>query len=768
MRTITSLQQTLKLKQNGIEARVLFVALAPVVATAVALTLYFTLLRYNDVETALRQRGFAMARQLSAAAQYGLFSGNVAELNRLIQALAHEPDITAITVYDSHGRQLAAIGHDIAAPSPDEGTSTWIGRSQNGRVLSFHSKVFASTLPFDDPYSDKTASPTLLLGSIAIELSRDNLIASKLAIMLFAVLSALSILLIAGMIARRLGRDITEPVLALEDSVRKISEGHLSTRVRPHPAGTLRTLEEGINSMSAALEQAQMRSTKALISSHTELKQQSDFANALLKAQSSTGVCMTIVENGQNVFANQASADFTGRPRAEVEHLSPYDILAPDDRQKLERLCLGVLRGDTESYPIEISVLTPEGEVRYAEIAAFKTERGNTQQIVILGVDITQRKKVALELLNAHQRLQEQKEEAERANVAKSRFLAAASHDLRQPLHALSLFADQLPEYLKTPEQARLANQIGAAINSMSELLETLLDISKLDVTPHTPEINTIALGPLLEKNAAGYKHAAANKQLQLTVMPSSFWVESDPRYLSRIISNLVANAVRYTERGRILIGARRKGSHISIEIWDTGIGIEKKHLPFLFQEFYQVANAERDLSKGLGLGLAIVDRLVSILGHKVSVRSTPGAGSVFTVLVPLATPGAVDLDLLSHKKSAGHILLAIGDKAWETELSAMLKHWNYSVSLYNPSEAARAWTNSDDLPDLIIGEQSCLDRLRQDQPKHLAALPVILLYDEQEQVPPVQLTDSCQVLEMPAKPARLRALMLHLLAQND
>ena len=222
-------ETTMLKKERGIQARVLFVALAPVMATAMALALYFTLLRYNDVESSLRQRGFAMSRQLAPAAQYGLFSGNNAELNRLIQALSHEPDVSAITVYDQHGTLLATTGKALASPSPIGLANGWQGQSENGKVLSFHSKVFASALPLDDPFSEKASIPARdrILGSITIELSLDNLLAKKRQILFFTLAATMLILLVAGYIARRLARDISEPVLALEDSVRKIREGLL-------------------------------------------------------------------------------------------------------------------------------------------------------------------------------------------------------------------------------------------------------------------------------------------------------------------------------------------------------------------------------------------------------------------------------------------------------------------------------------------------------------------------------------------------------------
>lgn len=757
-------------KERGIETRVILVALAPVIATAVALTLYFTLLRYNDVEEALRQRGFATTRQIVAAAQYGLFSGNIGELNRLAHVLSHEPDISAITIYDQHDLPLVAIGKPNVFPPPKNLADGWNGRSNNGKSFSFHNKVFAPPLHLDDPYSSKpqASSPDLLLGSITIELSRDNLIARKQQILLFTLGAGLIILLIAGLIARRLGRSITEPVLALEIAVGRIREGFLSARVTPHPAGTLRTLEEGINAMAVELEKAQERSKEALTNSNTQLQQQSNFANALLEAQANAGVCLLIFDNEQIAFANRAAMDFSGRRQEELQQMQITDVLAPQEKNKFYRQYRQVLQGEEASSHIEVNMVTPDGTDRWAEVAIFGITRDNRRLIAMLGVDITQRKHDAQQLLEAHEILQVQKEEAERASAAKSRFLAAASHDLRQPLHALALFAGQLQEHITTPTQAHLVKHIDAAVGNMSELLESLLDISKIDLATMHPDIHSIELGPLLEQIAETHMSAAESKHIRLSVAHTSLRILSDPRHISRIISNLVSNAVRYTEQGAILIGARRAGENIRIEIWDTGIGVEEKHLPFLFQEFYQVANPERDARKGLGLGLAIVHRLAGMLGHKISVRSSLGSGSVFSVLLPRAQPDSLLSNIIPIKNKSFSILLVLASKAQLHELAMMLKNWGHMALPCPASEFAQVLETGHTPPDLVVCDQSCIDQVDQClKSQAFANIPLICITQGCEPSGKERAMLSYSLLPAPVKPARLRALILHLLMQT-
>ena len=755
-------------KDWGIQSRVLFVALAPVIATATALALYFTLLRYNDVESALRQRGLAMGRQLAPAAQYGLFSGNTTELNHLIQALSREPDVSAISVYDPSGKLLTSTGKALASPSPTGLVDGWQGQSGNGNTLSFHSKVLASSQPFDDPFSQKATFPDnkRVLGSVTIELSRNNLLAKKREILLFTLGAAALILLVAGYIARRLGRDISEPVIALDYAVRQIRDGWMATRVRNHPAGTLRSLEDGINLMAAALEKAQQRSTEALMSSDTRLRQQSDFASALLEAQSNAGVCLITVEEGRIVFANQAAASFAGRTIEDLLSLSPYDVAAPEERDELNRLAKQAVNQSSEYSRIEVTVLTPEGIVRYAEIAAFMTMRSGTRQIVFLGVDVTQRKKASIELMAAHKLLQLQKEEAERASAAKSRFIAAASHDLRQPLHALSLFSDQLQEKISTPAQSLLSNQISAAIDNMSELLESLLSISKLDLMSLQPEIRAIKVWPLLMQVAEAHLNTAKAKRLRLTVVPTSLWISSNARYLSHILGNLISNATRYTHQGGIVIGARRSGCNVRIEVWDTGIGIEPEHTPFLFQEFYQVANPERDSSKGLGLGLAIVERVANILGCQIGVRSVPGVGSMFSVLIPQADTNVAAQNISTTPNNDLRILLAIADIYQSAELTVLMEKWGYSIVALPPEGVV--FPTGERLPDLVLCDVSSgldIDQISGFQSP--STIPIIIVADKDEPIPDRFDGHDYTILNLPLKPAKLRALILHQVAQK-
>src|SRR5581483_2737471 len=231
--------------------------------------------------------------------------------------------------------------------------------------------------------------------------------------------------------------------------------------------------------------------------------------------------------------------------------------------------------------------------------------------------------------------LRQQKETAEDANIAKSRFLAAASHDLRQPLHALGLFVQALQE---TPLAARERQTIGnirRSVDAMEELFNALLDISRLDAGVVQPHIITMPLADVFDRVRFEYAPIPRQKRLTFRVARTSLCFQSDPALLARLIRNLLSNAVRYTDSGGVVLGCRRAGSEVRIEVWDTGKGIPANRHEEIYQEFHQLDNPERDRRKGLGLGLAIVRRLAKLLGYRVGMRSVIGKGSMFSITLP-------------------------------------------------------------------------------------------------------------------------------------
>ena len=231
--------------------------------------------------------------------------------------------------------------------------------------------------------------------------------------------------------------------------------------------------------------------------------------------------------------------------------------------------------------------------------------------------------------------LHRQKDRAELANRTKTQFLAAASHDLRQPLQALGMFSHALRRRVTDPAAIELVEGVGRGVDSLESVIEALLDISKLDAGAVTPRFEDMPLGPLLENIRETFRPTAVVNGLDLAIVPTNAWVRSDPLLLMRILSNLVSNALRYTARGGVVVGCRRHGLLLGIEVWDSGRGIEPEKQQEIFREFIQLGRPERAHDKGLGLGLAIVDRLCLLLEHPIRMRSKVGKGTVFEILVP-------------------------------------------------------------------------------------------------------------------------------------
>ncbi|MGA7325595.1 MAG: ATP-binding protein [Rhodomicrobium sp.] len=309
---------------------------------------------------------------------------------------------------------------------------------------------------------------------------------------------------------------------------------------------------------------------------------------------------------------------------------------------------------------------------------------------------------------NLEHQVAQRTHQLEAANLSKSRFIATASHDLRQPLQALGLFVAQLKGRESVDHEEQIKDRIEAAVTEMNELFDALLDISKLDAGVVSPNLIGFPLRSLLEKLSATFSYAAQDKGLKLLVSHSGAWIRSDPILLERILMNLVSNAVRYTERGGIIVGCRGCGDQLRIEVWDSGPGIPVDQRQSIFDEFYQLPKPEGKRGVGMGLGLAIVDRLCRLLDHRLELRSVLGKGSRFTIFSPRVAPGRMQLATSSAMPSdtaAGKTVVVIDDATLVLEaITGLLRSWGCNVVAANSEHQVRAqpeghgWT-----PDLII-----------------------------------------------------------------
>jgi PAS domain S-box-containing protein len=314
-----------------------------------------------------------------------------------------------------------------------------------------------------------------------------------------------------------------------------------------------------------------------------------------------------------------------------------------------------------------------------------------------LTTDITQRKRSEEEILRAQQF-------AERADRTKSIFLAAASHDLRQPLQTLRLLHGELEQQYRDRDGRELVAGIGHSIDTMSSMLSSLLDINRLETGNLRASKSDFAVNEIFESVATDLLKPLEGKGLQWHVVPSALVVHSDRRMLEEMIRNLLSNAIRYTDRGKILLGCRRTGEMIRIEVWDTGIGIPVEQLPHIFEEYY--CDAERG---GFGLGLAIVRRLGEILDHRVAVRSTPGKGTGFSIEIPrgrgnVGVSESVPASDHDEQPFRGTVLLIEDETSVRSALSRVLTSKGIEViGAATMSDAATLMKQKDMCPDLVL-----------------------------------------------------------------
>ncbi|MBT8060201.1 MAG: PAS-domain containing protein, partial [Gammaproteobacteria bacterium] len=294
----------------------------------------------------------------------------------------------------------------------------------------------------------------------------------------------------------------------------------------------------------------------------------------------------------------------------------------------------------------------------YSDITHFKDIEKELQLVnETLEQRVLQRTR---ELQEALGEVEEARQSAEAANQSKTRFLAAASHDLLQPMNAARLFVSILRQQQgdSGDEQAQLVKRVDRSLTAAEELLSALLDISKLDSGMYEPEPESIPVADLFEKLRRRFKALAANRDLQLRVHPSAHCILSDPNLLYRILQNFLANAIRYTESGGVLLGCRLRGDHLKLSVWDTGVGIDESESQEIFQEFHRLDYAQRLDERGLGLGLAICDRIARMLGHEMEVRSRPGRGSCFSITVPLVPDSMIGRQSGAETASGDHTRL--------------------------------------------------------------------------------------------------------------
>ncbi len=417
----------------------------------------------------------------------------------------------------------------------------------------------------------------------------------------------------------------------------------------------------------------------------------------------------------------------------------------------------------------------------------FPSNVGLEEQVRQRTVELTS---TLSELERSNRQLITAKEIAEQANHSKTRFLAAASHDVLQPLNAALLLMSTLTTVQTNDEGRKLCRQVERSLETMDTLLRNLLYMSRLDAGDVKPHFQTVSLDKLFDSIASDFEPIAQVRNLDLRVRRSGLYVWSDPTMLRRTIQNIVANALRYTKKGGALVVAGRRGDEVHIRIADTGVGIDRERFKDIFIEFQRCSQGQDDLdgsSAGMGLGLAIVERMIHTLNHSLSLNSRVGYGSCFSLRLPYKErPEEVHQPVANgyrqHEKNSGiklagaNILIIENDLAALQAMEALLGQWGCKLRLASSTREAMSALSIDQawMPDIIIADQhlnndergtSVVRILRQLIGRQIPA--VIVTADPSERLWKMADQGQLDVMQKPVKPAQLRALLTHLRSRS-
>jgi signal transduction histidine kinase/CheY-like chemotaxis protein len=643
------------MRQLDIRTSLLLAALLPVAVISCLLVGVFLVARSDDMEASYQQRMRLVARQLASASEYGLFSGNTAQLQTVAKAAVLEPDVRAVAVVNVLQQVIASAGDLNQLGALTYNASEGQSFDASRRLDIVGQPVFAASIALEDLFQDNSpAVPASArqLGQIRVAFSRQSVDVRRHEMMSLGAFVGLLGLLFGVALAAQLSRGAIRPIMRLTKLIDRIGQGEF------------------------------------------------DAASELTMTTPATDPMRRLQDNIRLMAMRLASV-----------------------RQDLE------------------------------------------QQVE-----------------NATQALRLKKEEAEQANLAKSRFLAAASHDLRQPTHALGMFVSRLAQLPHDPETQTLIGNLEASVRAMQVLLDGLLDISRLEARAVQVVPKPFAMASLLHQLQQDLGPLAVAKGLRLRVRSSPAWVNSDPVLLYRILLNLVSNAIRYTERGGVLVACRLResGAKLQIQVWDSGIGISEQHQQDVFKEFFQVGNVARDRDKGMGLGLSIVQRTAALLGHPLELVSDLGTGTRVSLTLqrvpalPDSSPLLAPEPQVGDELAGARVLVIEDDALVRSALVGLLAGWGLEVHEASGVMGALALVSGGLRPNLLLSDY----RLQQgdDGISAVAELRAALNHE----VPACLMSGDTDadlmlkaqasgltLLHKPVRPAKLRSLLRRLLADQ-
>nr|WP_191630378.1 hybrid sensor histidine kinase/response regulator NahK/ErcS' [Pseudomonas fluorescens] len=511
-------------------------------------------------------------------------------------------------------------------------------------------------------------------------------------------------------------------------------------------------------------------------------------------------------------FTNKVYEEWYCWPRGVMLGQSLREVHSEQHYQRLESYVDRALAG--ESVTFEFAETNVNNQERYM-LRSYVPNRlpsGEVVGIFVLIRDITERRRTAEALHQAYQnlelrvrertaelttlndqllreiderrlvesRLREAKQEAEQANLSKTKFLAAVSHDLLQPLNAARLFTSALLERREPMSSEILVRNVSNSLEDVENLLGTLVDISKLDAGVIKADVAPFALSELLDNLAAEYTQVARSEGLQLHFIGCSALVRSDIQLLARILRNLLSNAIRYTYSGRVVLGCRRHHQCLTIEVWDSGMGIAEHRLEEIFQEFKRGDVQRPDQDRGLGLGLAIVEKIAGILGHPIQVRSWPGRGSMFSVEVPLSAtaptpPPALQMsEPMLERLRGARIWVLDNDATICVGMRTLLEGWGCRVvTALSEDDLARQVDNYHAEADLLIADyhldndQNGVDAVARINARRASPIPAMMITANYSNELKQQIRELGHTLmHKPVRPMKLKTAMSHLLGR--
>ncbi|MFQ5534480.1 MAG: PAS domain S-box protein [Sphingomonadales bacterium] len=566
-------------------------------------------------------------------------------------------------------------------------------------------------------------------------------------------------------------------LIAPEDRDRVLRSRNLERQVDFHELRGLR--RDGslvwLDGVGSIIEWDRQPARQVMVVDITERRraQEAVRRQAVVFSQLSEAVLISDLER-HFIDCNPAAERIFGYTRSEILGMSPLDLIV--DRDEWEQRAGGVLEtvATKGRWAGEIQFQRRDGTAVIGEVVLAQLFDDDGVQIAMSGVirDVTENRKAEMALREAH-------EEAERANAAKSRFLAAASHDLRQPVQALRLLIEALSNMPDQVTILEILKEIRTCTEAMDGLLNAVLDISKLEAGVIKPEKEDCIVDSLLVSLINEFRPSASKKGLELRYVASELPVRTDPVMLQRIVRNFIANAIACTEAGKLLVGCRRHGSRLRIEVWDTGIGIPGHEIDRIFEEFHQIGNPERNPDKGLGLGLAIARGSAALLGHRIALRSQPGKGSVFSVELPLSDlhPGHVEPEFTPAfrlpEENDRFIIVVENEKIVARAVARILRMWGFKVEAFeNVEEAVAQAAHFDQLPDAVIADYSLSssmtggDFIKFIQETYSADIPSIILTGDTS---PERIREAkslgFQMLHKPTSPEQLRKALDSVLA---